>query len=241
MPTLVLLRHGESIWNKENLFTGWTDVDLTDEGMREAREAGVQLAAAGFRFDVCFTSVLKRAIKTLHLALEAMDLLWLPVEKSWRLNERHYGALQGLNKTETAARYGKERVFVWRRSWDVPPPPLEVGDKREPLGDPRYSGVPAALLPRSESLKDTVDRVLPFWHEAIAPALQRGQYVLVAAHGNSLRGLVKFLSAVPDADIPAFELPTGSPLIYELDEALKPKDRHFLKAARLTELSGSMT
>ena len=228
MPTLVLLRHGESVWNKENLFTGWTDVDLTEQGMREAREAGGRLAAAGYRFDVCFTSVLKRAIKTLHLALEEMDLLWLPVEKSWRLNERHYGALQGLNKAETAARYGKEQVFVWRRSWDVPPPPLEAGDKRGPANDPRYAGLPVALLPRSESLKDTVDRVMPFWQEAIAPALRRGQHALVAAHGNSLRGLVKFLSAVPDADIPAFEIPTGSPLVYELDEALRPEDRHFL-------------
>jgi 2,3-bisphosphoglycerate-dependent phosphoglycerate mutase len=232
MPTLVLLRHGESVWNKENLFTGWTDVDLSDRGISEAREAGVQLAAAGYRFDRCFTSVLKRAIKTLHLALEEMDRLWLPVEKSWRLNERHYGALQGLNKAETAARYGKEQVFVWRRSWDVPPPQLEPGDKREAAGDPRYAGLPAAVLPRSESLKDTVDRVIPFWQEAIAPSLRRGEHVLVAAHGNSLRGLVKFLSAVPDADIPKFELPTGSPLVYELDAALRPQERHFLEPPR---------
>ena len=228
MPTLVLLRHGESVWNKENLFTGWTDVDLTEEGMREARDAGSQMAAAGFSFDLCFTSVLKRAIKTLHLALEEMDLLWLPEQKSWRLNERHYGALQGLNKAETAARYGKEQVFVWRRSWDVPPPPLDAGDKREPTNDPRYVGLAVGLLPQSESLKDTVERVMPFWHEAIAPALRRGERVIVAAHGNSLRGLVKFLSAVPDADIPAFEIPTGSPLVYQLDDELRPEDRQFL-------------
>jgi 2,3-bisphosphoglycerate-dependent phosphoglycerate mutase len=228
MPTLVLLRHGESVWNKENLFTGWTDVDLSEQGLREAHEAGVRLAAAGYRFDTAFTSVLKRAMKTLHLALEAMDLLWIPEQKSWRLNERHYGDLQGLNKAETAAKYGKDQVFIWRRSWDIPPPPLPAGDKREASNDPRYAAVPPAQLPRSESLKDTVDRVLPFWHEAIAPALHSGQNVLVAAHGNSLRGLVKFLSAVPDNEIPEFELPTGSPLIYELDDALQPRDRRFL-------------
>ncbi len=210
MPTLVLLRHGESIWNKANLFTGWTDVDLTDGGIREGRQAGVRLAAAGYTFDVCFTSVLKRAIKTLHLALEEMDLLWLPVEKSWRLNERHYGALQGLDKAETAQRYGKEQVFAWRRSWDVPPPPLDIGDKREAVNDRRYASVPAALLPRSESLRDTVDRVLPYWHEAIAPALRRGERVLVAAHGNSLRGLVKFLSEVPDKESPGSRCPRAA-------------------------------
>jgi 2,3-bisphosphoglycerate-dependent phosphoglycerate mutase len=226
--TLVLLRHGQSVWNKENLFTGWTDVDLTEQGLREAREAGVRLAAAGYRFDVCFTSVLKRAIKTLDLALEAMDLLWLPVHKSWRLNERHYGALQGLNKAETAERYGDEKVLAWRRSWDVPPPKLETGDERHPVNDRRYGMVPATLLPLSESLKDTVDRVMPYWHEAIAPALRRSESVLVVAHGNSLRGLVKFLSEVPDQEIPAFEMPTGSPLIYELDEALQPMRRYFL-------------
>lgn len=211
--TLVLLRHGQSLWNKENLFTGWTDVDLTEDGMREGRRAGVRLAAAGYNFDVCFTSVLKRAIKTLHVALEEMDLLWLTVHKSWRLNERHYGALQGLNKAETAECYGKEQVFAWRRSWDVSPPPLEIGDKRQPANDRRYASVPSTLLPRSESLKDTVDRVMPYWHEAIAPALRRGERVLVVAHGNSLRGLVKFLSEVPDKEIPEFEMPTGRPLI----------------------------
>jgi 2,3-bisphosphoglycerate-dependent phosphoglycerate mutase len=225
----VLLRHGQSVWNKENLFTGWTDVDLTEQGKREACQAGLCLAAAGYSFDICFTSVLKRAIKTRHLALEEMDLLWLPVQKSWRLNERHYGALQGLNKAETAARHGNEQVFAWRRSWDVPPPPLDIGDKRQPTNDPRYAKLPVTWLPRSESLKDTVDRVMPFWQEAIAPALRRGERVLVAAHGNSLRGLVKFLSEVPDQEIPDFEMPTGSPLVYELDETLRPARRHFLE------------
>jgi len=229
VPTLVLLRHGQSVWNEKNLFTGWTDVDLTEQGMQEARQAGVQLAAAGYSFNVCFTSVLKRAIKTLHLALEEMDLLWLPVQKSWRLNERHYGALQGLNKAETAERYGKEQVMAWRRSWDVPPPPLDVGDMRQPANDARYASVPVTLLPRSESLKDTVDRVLPYWHEEMGPALRRGEHVLVAAHGNSLRGLVKFLSEVPDAEIPEFEMPTGSPLVFELDDTLRPVRRYFLQ------------
>ena len=229
MHLLVLLRHGESAWNKENLFTGWTDVDLTEKGEKEAREAGRLLLKAGYSFDLCFTSVLKRAIKTLHMTLEEMDHLWLPEYKSWRLNERHYGALQGLNKAQTAERYGKEQVFEWRRSWAVPPPPLEDGDKRLAINDPRYVGVPPDLLPRSESLKDTVERVLPFWHEAIAPALQRGQRVLVAAHGNSLRGLVKFLSDIPDDDIPKFELPTGVPLVYNLRNDLRPEHRLFLK------------
>ena len=229
MHLLVLLRHGESAWNKENLFTGWTDVDLTEKGEEEAREAGRLLLKAGYSFDLCFTSVLKRAIKTLHMTLEEMDHLWLPEYKSWRLNERHYGALQGLNKAQTAERYGKEQVFEWRRSWAVPPPPLEDGDTRLAINDPRYFGVPRDLLPRSESLKDTVDRVLPFWHEAIAPALQRGQRVLVAAHGNSLRGLVKFLSDIPDDDIPKFELPTGVPLVYNLRNDLRPEHRLFLK------------
>ena len=226
--TLVLLRHGQSVWNKENLFTGWTDVDLTEKGMREGRQAGARLAAAGYSFDVCFTSVLKRAIKTLHLVLDETDLLWLPAQKSWRLNERHYGALQGLNKAETAERYGNEQVLAWRRSWDVAPPPLDIGDKRQPFNDRRYARLPATLLPRSESLKDTVDRVMPYWDEAIAPALQRGERVLVVAHGNSLRGLVKFLSDISDQEIPGFEMPTGCPLVYELDETLRPVHRYFL-------------
>lgn len=226
--TLVLLRHGQSVWNKENLFAGWTDVDLTEEGIREGRQAGARLAAAGYSFDVCFTSVLKRAIKTLYFTLDEMDLLWLTAQKSWRLNERHYGALQGLNKAETAERYGNEQVLAWRRSWDVPPPPLDIGDKRQPVNDRRYARVPSTLLPRSESLKDTVDRVMPYWHEAIAPALRRGECVLVVAHGNSLRGLVKFLSEITDEEIPKFEMPTGCPLIYELDETLRPVRRDFL-------------
>lgn len=228
MPELVLLRHGQSIWNENNLFTGWTDVDLTAQGMREAREAGVRLAAAGLSFDVCFTSVLKRAIKTLDLVLEEMDLVWLPVEKSWRLNERHYGALQGLNKAQTAEQYGAEQVFAWRRSWDVQPPPLDHGDCRHPAHDRRYGKVPPALLPSAESLNDTVHRVMPHWQAAIAPALRRGERVLVVAHGNSLRGFVKFLSGMSEQEITTFEVPTGSPLFYELDEALKPRSRHFL-------------
>ena len=204
-------------------------VDLTPQGEEEARKAGALLLKAGYSFELCFTSVLKRAIKTLHLTLEEMGLLWLPECKNWRLNERHYGALQGLNKAETAERYGKEQVLLWRRSWDIPPPPLDVGDSRQAHNDPRYADVPMALLPRSESLKDTVDRVLPYWHEAIAPALQRGQRVLVAAHGNSLRGLVKYLSEVPDSEIPNFELPTGSPLVFDLDDDLWPRRRYFLE------------
>ncbi len=229
MPTLVLLRHGQSVWNKEDLFTGWTDVDLSEQGVAEAHAAGRALAAAGFRFDVAFTSVLKRAIRTLHYALEEMDLLWIPEFKNWRLNERHYGALQGLNKEQTRQRHGKEQVFVWRRSWDVPPPALELSDERHPRNDPRYQGLPASDLPAAESLQDTVARVLPYWHETMAPALQRGERVLVAAHGNSLRGLVKYLSGVADADIPAFELPTGQPLVYELDASLQPVSRKFLQ------------
>ena len=229
MGTLVLLRHGQSLWNKANLFTGWTDIDLTEFGAHEARQAGARLAAAGHSFDRCFTSVLKRAIRTLHIALEEMDHLWLPEQKTWRLNERHYGALQGLDKAETAARYGKEQVFAWRRNWDMPPPPLDMDDKRHPITDRRYAKLPAALLPRSESLRDTVERVMPYWHEAIAPALHRGERVLIVAHGNSLRGLVKFLSDIPDKEIPEFEMPTGCPLVYELDKALQPEGRHFLK------------
>ena len=229
MPTLVLLRHGQSVRNKEDLFTGWTDVDLSEQGVEEARKAGRAMAAAGFCFDITFTSVLKRAIKTLHYALEEMDLLWLEEHKSYRLNERHYGALQGLNKEQTRQKYGKEQVFLWRRSWDVPPPALELTDKRHPKNDPRYAGLPASELPRTECLKDTVVRVLPYWHEAIAPALARGQRVLVAAHGNSLRGLVKYISDVADADIPQFELPTGQPLVYDLNAALKPVSRTFLQ------------
>jgi 2,3-bisphosphoglycerate-dependent phosphoglycerate mutase len=229
MRTLVLLRHGQSVWNKTNLFTGWTDVDLTELGMHEARQAGACLAAAGYGFDRCFTSVLKRAIKTLHVALEEMDLLWLPEQKSWRLNERHYGALQGLDKAATAERYGEKQVYAWRRSWEVRPLLLDMDDKRHPAKDPRYSDLPAALLPRSESLKDTVDRVIPCWREEIVPALRRGERILVVAHGNSLRGLVKFLSDIPEEKIPGFEIPTGRPLVYELDDFCRPTAFHFLQ------------
>lgn len=225
---LVMMRHGQSVWNREDLFTGWTDVDLTEQGVEEARKAGRRLKEAGFDFDACHTSVLKRAIKTLHLALEEMDRLWLPVTKDWRLNERHYGALQGLNKAQTRARHGDDQVHVWRRSYDVPPPPLPEGDERLPDNDPRYAGLTRDQLPRTESLKDTVARVVPYWHEAIAPQIRAGKRVLISAHGNSLRGLVKFLSDVSDADIPGFELPTGSPLVYELDHDLKPVKRYFL-------------
>jgi 2,3-bisphosphoglycerate-dependent phosphoglycerate mutase len=228
MAILVLLRHGESVWNKDDRFTGWTDVDLSDRGLKEARQAGARLAGAKLSFDRCFTSVLKRAINTLHAVLQEMDLLWLPEDKSWRLNERHYGALQGLNKTETAERYGSEQVFAWRRSWDVAPPPLDAADDRHPSRDRRYAQIPTALLPRAESLKDTVDRVLPYWHEAILPALRQGQRAIVVAHGNSLRGLVKVLSNISDQDIQKFEIPTGQPLIYELDEMLRAKHRFFL-------------
>lgn len=228
MPSLVLLRHGQSVWNKEDLFTGWTDVDLSEQGIQEALAAGRKMTAEGLDFDLCFTSVLKRAMKTLNLALEQMDRLWLPVEKNWRLNERHYGGLQGLNKAETSAKHGKDQVFIWRRSFDIPPPPLPEGDARLPDQDRRYADVPKSELPRTESLKDTVIRVLPYWNAAIAPALKQGKRVLIAAHGNSLRGLVKHLDQISDQDIPAFEIPTGTPLVYDLDENLKPKSRRFL-------------
>ena len=219
---LVLLRHGESDWNRENRFTGWTDVDLSAEGVAQARAAGQLLRKEGYGFDIAYTSVLKRAIRTLHFALEEMDLLWPPVEKSWRLNERHYGALQGLNKAETAAQYGEQQVLVWRRSFDVPPPVLDESDTRHPAHDPRYANLAAADLPRGECLKDTVARVLPFWNGSIAPAIRSGKRVLIAAHGNSLRALVKHLGRISDADIMKLDIPTGSPLVYELDGALQP-------------------
>ncbi|MFM2041812.1 MAG: hypothetical protein RLY86_388 [Pseudomonadota bacterium] len=228
MTKLVLLRHGQSVWNVQDLFTGWTDVDLTDKGVEEARVAGQRLAAAGFDFDSCHTSVLKRAIKTLNLALEGMDRLWLPVAKDWRLNERHYGGLQGLNKTQTAEKHGAEQVHIWRRSYDVPPPPLAEGDERLPDGDPRYAALPASALPRTESLKDCVARVVPYWEEVVAPEVREGKRILIAAHGNSLRGLVKYLSDISDEAITQFEIPTGHPLVYELDSDLKPVDRYFL-------------
>ena len=228
MHTLVLLRHGESVWNKENRFTGWTDVGLSEKGFDEAQTAGRRLREAGFTFDLCHTSVLKRAIKTLWLALEELDLMYLPVHNHWRLNERHYGALQGLDKAETAERHSKEQVFLWRRSFDVPPPPLDLTDPRHPSNDPRYAGLDASLLPRAESLKDTIARVLPCWNEVIAPDIRSGRRVLVSAHGNSLRALVKHLDGIPDEEIPKLEIPTGVPLVYELDAALKPIKHYYL-------------
>lgn len=228
MPTLVLLRHGESTWNKENRFTGWTDVDLTETGVAEAREAARLLREEGFDFDLAFTSVLKRAIRTLWIVLDELDRMWLPVVNDWRLNERHYGALQGLNKAEMAARYGEEQVLLWRRSYDVPPPPLELDDPRHPRFDRRYASLPAELLPRSESLKDTVARFLPAWHEAIAPAIAAGKRVLIAAHGNSLRALVKYLDGIGDAEIVGLNIPTGVPLVYDLDDDLRPLGHRYL-------------
>lgn len=225
MHKLVLLRHGESAWNRENRFTGWTDVDLSPKGIEEARVAGRQLAAGDYRFDLAFTSVLKRAIRTLWIALDEADRMWLPVEKSWRLNERHYGALQGLNKAEMAAKFGEQQVLVWRRSYDIPPPALEPGDPRSEARDPRYAGIE---VPRSECLKDTVARVIPYWQSAIAPAVRAGRNVLVAAHGNSLRALVKHLDDIGDADIVGLNIPTGIPLVYELDDALKPRAHYYL-------------
>jgi len=228
MKKLVLLRHGESSWNKENRFTGWTDVDLSEKGKVEALRAGEALKKEGFVFDVAYTSVLKRAIRTLWSALDVMDLMWIPVYNSWRLNERHYGALQGLNKSETAAKYGEDQVLVWRRSYDVPPPPLEKSDPRYPGTDPRYKGLTAQELPLTECLKDTVARFLPYWHETIAPAVLSGKRVIIAAHGNSLRALVKYLDNVSDEEIVGLNIPTGLPLVYELDDSLKPLKHYYL-------------
>jgi 2,3-bisphosphoglycerate-dependent phosphoglycerate mutase len=228
MIKLVLLRHGESIWNKENLFTGWTDVDLSDQGKVEARQAGELLKAEGYTFDVAFTSVLKRAIRTLWIALDELDLMWIPVEHSWRLNERHYGALQGLNKAQTAAKYGDDQVLVWRRSYDEPPPALEKSDPRYPGADPRYRGLSSSELPLTECLKDTVARFLPYWHDTIVPAIRAGKKVIITAHGNSLRALVKHLDGVSDQDIVGLNIPTGVPLVYELDPELKPIRHYYL-------------
>jgi len=228
MPTLVLLRHGESTWNKENRFTGWTDVDLSETGIAEAHEAGRLLRAEGFTFDIAYTSVLRRAIRTLWIGLEEMDQMWLPTVGTWRLNERHYGALQGLNKAEMAEKFGDEQVRIWRRSYDVPPPALTEDDERFPGRDPRYAGLADADIPRCESLKDTVARFLPFWHETVAPAVKSGQRVLIAAHGNSLRALVKYLDNIPDADIVGLNIPTGIPLVYELTDDLKPIRSYYL-------------
>ena len=228
MYKVVLLRHGESIWNQENLFTGWTDVDLSAKGIEEAHAAGKTLREAGYTFDVAFTSVLKRAIRTLWIALDEMDLMWIPVYRHWRLNERHYGALQGLNKAETAARYGEEQVLIWRRSYDVRPPALEPSDPRWPGHDRRYADLKPEELPAHECLKDTVARFLPYWHEAIAPVVQSGKRVIIAAHGNSLRALVKYLDAISDQAIIKLNIPTGIPLVYELDEHLQPITHYYL-------------
>ncbi len=228
MKRIVLLRHGESTWNQENRFTGWTDVDLTEKGRAEAKAAGQLLKAEGFAFDVAYTSVLKRAIRTLWMALEEMDRMWIPIHHSWRLNERHYGALQGLNKAETAAKFGDQQVLTWRRSYDIPPPVLEADDPRVGRSDPRYADLSAAELPRTECLKDTVARFLPYWHETIAPMVRSGKSVVVAAHGNSLRALVKYLDNISDADIVGLNIPTGQPLVYELDDDLKPLRNYYL-------------
>lgn len=222
MVTLVLVRHGESIWNRDNRFTGWTDVALSDAGREEARQAGRRMRDVGIDFDICFTSLLRRAIDTLHIALDEMDQLWLPVHKSWRLNERHYGALQGFNKAEMRDQVGEEQVHEWRRSFAVRPPSLEVEDSRYPGRDRRYADLGADAVPRTESLKDTIERTLPYWDEAIAPALTAGKRVLISAHGNSLRGLVKYLDGISDDDIPGLEIPTGEPIVYDLDPSLRP-------------------
>ena len=228
MHKVVLLRHGESVWNKENLFTGWTDVDLSEKGVEEAKEAGRVLKSQGFAFDVAYTSLLKRAIRTLWIVLDEMDLMWIPVLRDWRLNERHYGALQGLNKAETAAKYGEEQVKVWRRSYDIQPPALAESDPRYPGHDPRYRGLTKRQLPLTECLKDTVARFLPAWHDVIAPAVRSGKSVLITAHGNSLRALVKYLDNIPDEEIVGLNIPTGMPLVYELDDALKPLKHYYL-------------
>ncbi|HEY6721473.1 MAG TPA: 2,3-diphosphoglycerate-dependent phosphoglycerate mutase [Burkholderiales bacterium] len=238
MHKIVLLRHGESVWNMENRFTGWTDVDLTPRGVEEAKRAGETLKRAGLVFDCAYTSVLKRAIKTLWLALEAMDLMWIPVRHSWRLNERHYGALQGLNKAETAAKFGEEQVLLWRRSYDLPPPALTRDDPRHPRGDPRYAGLAESELPLTECLKDTVERFLPYWNEAIAPAVRQGKRVIIAAHGNSLRALIKYLDGVSDQKIVGLNVPTGRPLVYELDADLKPLRSYYL--GDQTEIEAAM-
>ena len=228
MFKVVLLRHGESTWNEENRFTGWTDVDLSQQGLAEAKRAGQMLKAEGYTFDLAFTSVLKRAIRTLNLALDEMDLLWLPVYKSWRLNERHYGALQGLNKAETAAKYGDKQVLTWRRSYDIQPPALTADDPRYPGHDRRYADLAPQDVPFTECLKDTVARFLPLWHETIAPTIRTGQRVIIAAHGNSLRALVKYLDNISDEEIVELNIPTGVPLVYELDDELKPLAHYYL-------------
>jgi 2,3-bisphosphoglycerate-dependent phosphoglycerate mutase len=229
MHKLVLVRHGESQWNRENRFTGWTDVDLSETGVGEARHAGVVLREEGYNFDVAFTSVLKRAIRTLWIVLDEMDLVWIPVHRSWRLNERHYGALQGLNKAETAARCGEDQVHIWRRSFDIAPPELEETDERFPGRSPQYARLDPQVLPRGESLKMTIDRFLPYWHDSIVPEIRAGKHALIAAHGNTLRALVKYLDAVSDEEIVGFDIPTGIPLVYELDENLRPLEHRYLR------------
>ena len=227
MYRLVLLRHGESTWNKENRFTGWVDVDLTDRGREEAREAGRLMAKETFEFDVAYTSVLKRAIRTLWIALDELDMMWIPVHNSWRLNERHYGGLQGLNKAETAAKHGEAQVKIWRRSYDIPPPPLAPTDPGHPSRDRRYSDIRRQEVPLTESLKDTVARFLPYWHERIAPDIKAGKHVLIAAHGNSLRALVKYLENISDEKITELNIPTGVPLVYTLNADLRPLQPHY--------------
>jgi 2,3-bisphosphoglycerate-dependent phosphoglycerate mutase len=228
MYTLVLVRHGQSTWNLENRFTGWTDVGLTEQGIAEAREAGRLLREGDYKFDVAYTSVLKRAIKTLWIMLEEMDMEWLPVIRAWQLNERHYGNLQGLNKAEMAEKFGEEQVHVWRRSYDVPPPPLDINDERHPRFDPRYADLTPEQLPDTESLKITLERVLPYWHEVLAPEIKSGKRLLVAAHGNSLRAMVKYLDDISDEEIPGLNIPTGVPLVYELDDDLNRITSYYL-------------
>jgi len=230
MNKLVLIRHGQSEWNLENRFTGWQDVDLTEQGRTEAINAGKMLAEAGFTFDTAYTSVLTRAIKTLHLVLEEMNLLWIPETKAWQLNERHYGALQGLNKADTATKYGEERVLTWRRSFNILPPALAVDDQRAPHNDPRYAGVDPSLLPLTESLETAMQRVIPFYQHNISPALKEGKHILIAAHGNTLRGLVKYLDHIADEDIVNYEVPTGIPLVYEMDDSFEPIRKYYLNA-----------
>jgi 2,3-bisphosphoglycerate-dependent phosphoglycerate mutase len=228
MHKIVLLRHGESVWNKENLFTGWTDVDLSEKGKKEAKDAGLLLKQQGYNFDIAFTSVLKRAIRTLWIVLDEMDLMWIPVQRDWRLNERHYGALQGLNKAETAAKYGEKQVKIWRRSYDIRPPALDEADPRSPANDPRYKDIPKQQVPLTECLKDTVARFLPCWHEQIVPTIRSGKQVLIAAHGNSLRALVKYLQDIPDDQIVDLNIPTGVPLVQELNDDLKSVRHYYL-------------
>ncbi len=239
MHKLVLLRHGESVWNKENRFTGWTDVDLSEKGFNEAKKAGLLLKQEGFTFDIAYTSVLKRAIRTLWITLDEMDLMWLPVSNSWRLNERHYGALQGLNKSEIAAEYGEEQVLIWRRSYDIRPPALEKTDQRYPGNDPRYNNMDSKNIPLTECLKDTVARFLPYWFDTIVPVIKSGKKVIIAAHGNSLRALVKHLDNITDNEIVQLNIPTGIPLVYELDKDLKPIKNYYLGDAQ--EIAKAMT